>query len=209
MNETNVACIEQSPACQGTNPVASLCDASLIEMAKEGDEQAYVELYNRHSPMAARVIQRIMRNTEDTEDLLQDACIRAFVHLKSFDGRAAFSTWLTRIAVNCALMMLRKRRCRPEALLQVSADDAIKNLQFVDLSPGPEKAYAHLEESRLLAVAIRQLSPVLQTAVTLRYGNGLRIKEVAQTIGISVPAVKSRLSRATSELRVIMNERHA
>jgi RNA polymerase sigma-70 factor (ECF subfamily) len=207
VSDLNATCVFEPRS--SFNPVTRLCDATLVELAKAGDEQAYVELYTRHSPMAARVIQRMMHNAEDTEDILQDACIRAFVHLQSFDGRSAFSTWLTRIAVNCALMMLRKRRCRPEAMVHANAVEDIREIQFVDLSPGPEKEYAHVEASRQLKRAIRQLSPVLQTAVTLRYGNGLRIKEVAQTIGISVPAVKSRLSRATSELRVLMNERSA
>ena len=207
MKEINDICAfpEQSSA----DCLAHLSDNSLVLLAKQGDERAYVELYNRHSPMAARVIQRIMHNTEDTEDLLQDACIRAFLHLKSFDERAAFSTWLTRIAVNCALMMLRRRRCRPEIMVHANAIEDIRDLHFVDLSPGPEMEYVHLEASRQLQQAIRRLSPVLQTAVTLRYENGLRIKEVAQTIGISVPAAKSRLSRATSELRMLMNEQPA
>ena len=207
MNQTNVNCMARPDALAGKDSVAQLCDDSLVKLAQRGDEQAYVELYNRHAPMAARVIQRIMHNTEDTEDLLQEACIRAFIHLKSFDGRAAFSTWLTRIAVNSALMMLRKRRCRPEAALQTNKDDSTRRIEFVDRSPGPENDYVQREENRRLKSAILQLSPVLQTAVTLRYGNGLRIKEVATTIGISVPAVKSRLSRATAELRVLMNER--
>ena len=94
------------------------------------------------------------------------------------------------------------------SLLQVQANDGI-SIEFVDLSRNPEKEYAQLEESHRLEHAIHRLSPVLQTRCTLRYGNGLRIKEVARTIGISVPAAKSRLSRATSELRVLMNEHHA
>jgi RNA polymerase sigma-70 factor, ECF subfamily len=206
VEETNVTCDAHGA---GMSSVAHLREASLVDLAKAGGEQAYVELYRRHAPMAAGVVQRITQNYEDTEDVLQEACIRAFSHLQSFDGRAAFSTWLTRIAVNCALMLLRKRRCRPEASLTTNAEGALQNVHFIDRAPGPEREYAHKETCHRLERAICRLSPSLQAAVTLRYSNGLRIKEVARTIGISVPAAKSRLSRATSELRVLMNERHA
>ncbi len=99
MEETNGTCVAEAAGYAASDPkkssVAYLCDELLVDLAKAGDEQAYVELYSRHSPMAARVVQRITQNAEDTEDVLQEACIRAFRHLHSFDGRAAFSTWLT------------------------------------------------------------------------------------------------------------------
>ncbi len=209
MEETKGTCVAEAASDVVGTSVVHLCDELLVDLARAGDEQAYVELYRRHSPMTARVVQRITQNAEDTEDLLQEACIRAFRHLHSFDGRAAFSTWLTRIAVNCALMLLRKRRCRPEASLVTNGEGVLQNIYFVDRAPSPEREYVRNETHRRLEGAIRRLSPTLQAAVTLRYSNGLRIKEVARTIGISVPAAKSRLSRATSELRELMNERPA
>ena len=102
--------------------LGELPDPELVKLAKAGDQQAYSELYRHHSPMATRVIRRMTRHTEDAEDVLQEAFLRALRHLHSFDGRAAFSTWLTRIAVNCALMLLRRRRAHPESSIDINLD---------------------------------------------------------------------------------------
>ena len=92
-------------------------DESLVETAQNGEHWAYVELFGRYRDLISCVVQRITKNSHDTEDVLQDAWMRGFVHIRRFDGRAAFSTWLTRIAINSALMMLRKRRWHKETSL--------------------------------------------------------------------------------------------
>src|SRR3984885_1047997 len=90
-------------------------DERLVAVAKSGDRSAFAELWKRHSRTAFGKVYQITKNRADAEDVIQDAWIKAFIHLNAFDGRAKFSTWLTRIAINSALMALRKRRSRPEA----------------------------------------------------------------------------------------------
>src|ERR1700722_13876114 len=97
-------------------------DEMLVTAAKLGEHLAFSELWNRHSKRAFNTMYRITRNHQDAEDALQDAFLKAFVHLKNFDGRSTFSTWLTRIAINSALMILRKRRAHPETSMDWSAD---------------------------------------------------------------------------------------
>jgi RNA polymerase sigma-70 factor (ECF subfamily) len=90
-------------------------DEGLVAVAKLGDRSAFAELWKRHSRTAFTKVYQITKNRADTEDVIQDAWIKAFIHLNAFDGRAKFSTWLTRIAINSAIMSLRRRRSRPEA----------------------------------------------------------------------------------------------
>jgi DNA-directed RNA polymerase specialized sigma24 family protein len=89
------------------------CDMCLVAAAKNGDHQAYAELCRRHSQRTLRTVLRITRNIADAEDTLQEALLKAYTHIGEFDGRSAFSSWLTRIAINVALMLLRKRRSKP------------------------------------------------------------------------------------------------
>src|SRR5580692_11582609 len=88
-------------------------DMHLVAAAKNGDHQAYTELCRRHSKRTLRAVLRITRNIEDAEDTLQEALLKAYTHIGEFDGRSAFSSWLTRIAINNALMLLRKKRSQP------------------------------------------------------------------------------------------------
>ncbi|WP_408609727.1 RNA polymerase sigma factor [Granulicella tundricola] len=187
--------------------MGGLPDQTLVALAQAGDEDAYVELYRRHSPMAARAIRRITRNAEDTEDVLQETSIRALVHLKSFDGRSAFSTWLTRIAVNSALMLLRKRRNRPETSIDSDPDrDTWLSRQLADPSPSPETMCLRLQEVRQLREAVSQLPPLLRNVIVARHGGDMPVKQVAAAVGITEAAAKSRLLRASLRLRALLTE---
>ena len=102
-----------------TNPMTTLSDEFLVVAAQNGAHWAYLELCERHQRLVFQVVHRITKNSHDTEDVIQDVLMKAFVHIRTFNGRSTFSTWLTRIAINSALMLLRKRRCQQEDSLDV------------------------------------------------------------------------------------------
>jgi RNA polymerase sigma-70 factor (ECF subfamily) len=178
-----------------------LIDVRLVSRAKAGSETAYTELYKRHSRMVYRVIWRITRNSEDAEDLLQEAFLRVVVNLESFDGRSSFSSWFTRIGINCALMSLRKRRRRRETPMDAWDESDVSLNLIADGSPDPEQYYARWEERHRLEQAIDRLPAILRGPVALRCHGDLSVKDVASLMGISVAAAKSRLSRASRQLR--------
>jgi RNA polymerase sigma-70 factor (ECF subfamily) len=176
----------------------------LVSAAKSGDTVAFVELSKRHSKMVLRRAYRIVKNWEDAEDVLQESLLRAFLHLKDFEERSSFSSWLTRIAINFALMSLRKKRGHIEVSMEVINDDHGIRYRWEPKDPAesPESHCSRRETEDLLAGAIRQLPPTLRQVVQLKLIDGRSGEEVSQTLGISVPAAKSRLARAKTALRV-------
>jgi RNA polymerase sigma factor (sigma-70 family) len=145
---------------------------------------------------------RITRNPQDAEDALQDAFLKAFVHLKNFDGRSTFSTWLTRIAINTALMILRKKRAHPETSMEWTADgDNWQQWEMADMRVDIEEHYAKKEAERHLDRAIHRLRPSLRSVIEIQQSHCSSVKEIAEVAGISVAATKSRLLRAKTVLR--------
>jgi RNA polymerase sigma factor (sigma-70 family) len=183
--------------------LATIPDESLVTLAKSGEHLAYVELCKRHSTMVLRTINRITRNKEDSEDALQDSLLRAFTHLQTFDGRSTFSTWLTRIAINSALMILRKKRSRPESSFD---DDVLGHFQIPDVALDPERRFFRREGRRVLRRAVRGLPPILRDVTVMRYEREASLGEVAALTGISIAAAKSRLLRARNSLRRALGE---
>jgi len=185
---------------------ANISEAALVSMAKLGDSDAFVELSKLHSNRLLRTIYQITRNWQDAEDALQDATLRAFSHLKDFEGKSTFSTWLTRIAINSALMMLRKKRVCQEIPFEGIDDSGNNYERWEAKSPAedPESQLARKEREELLKDAILRLPQVLREVVELRQARGYSTREIAQALGISVPAVKSRLSRARLTLRTAL-----
>ena len=180
----------------------SASDESLVEIAQDGAHWAYIELCGRHRELMFDIVQRITKNCHDTEDVLQDAWMRGFVHIRTFDGRAAFSTWLTRIAINSALMMLRKRRWHLEdSLDDDSASDAGNRTEILESSYGPEETLIRRERQLMVRQAIKTLPPSLRCVAELRQSTDISLKEMATITGISVPATKSRIARARCALR--------
>ena len=176
-------------------------DNVLVAAAKSGDHLAFVELWTRHSNSAFRMVYRITGNQEDSEDVIQDAWIKAYVHLNTFDGRAKFSTWLTRIAINSALMILRRKRARPETSMEITDGDIWPYREIADQTKNVEELYARHERVERLRRAICHLQPTLRNVVELRQSNDRSVKEIAELAGISVAATKSRLLRARKILR--------
>ena len=177
-------------------------EAILVEAAKSGNHSAFEELWARHSDTAFRSAYRILRNRDDAEDTLQDAWMKAFVHLKTFDGRSKFSTWLTRIAINSALMVLRRKRSHPETSMDWSGDgETWEQWEVPDNRSNIEDLYLKKEAEQKLKEAIESLRPPLRFVMEIQrfhYGTN---KEIADAAGISVAALKSRLVRARALVR--------
>jgi RNA polymerase sigma-70 factor, ECF subfamily len=181
--------------------LSPLTDESLVAAAKSGNHPAFVELWTRHSNTAFKTVYRITGNRDDAEDALQEAWMKAYVHLHTFDGRAKFATWLTRIAINSALMILRRRRTRRETPMEVFDGEHAQYCEIVDQTTNVEERIVRQERVEHLKVAICRLKPTLRSVVEFHQSNDRSVKEVAELAGISVAATKSRLLRARKILR--------
>jgi RNA polymerase sigma-70 factor (ECF subfamily) len=188
-----------------SEPLESILDEVLVDKAKAGDSTAYAELCRRHSGMVIRVVNRIVRNTEDAEDVLQEAILKAYRQLRGFDGRSRFSTWFTKIAVNSALMLLRKKKSRPTlSLYEFPRDQKGEAFAFPDAAPGPELLVLRSQASSQLREAIRKLPPVLRDVAEIKRTSDSSMEEISEKVGISVAATKSRLLRARKLLATRM-----
>ena len=178
-------------------------EGRLVEAAKTGQPAAFAALCERHTQQLVSTALRITRNLEDAEDAVQDALLSAFVHIGRFDGRSGFLTWLTRIAINSSLMILRKKRSSREVAI-VSADDSGADglcLEIVDHAPNPERLYAQSERERILQKAVFRLRPTLRQVVEIQQLQERSLPETAKAMRISVAAAKARLFHAKSALR--------
>jgi RNA polymerase sigma factor (sigma-70 family) len=182
----------------------TLSDESLVASAQSGLHLAYDELCRRHSIKTFRTVQRITRNREDAEDALQDSLLKGFTYLKRFDGRSTFSTWLTRIAINSALMILRKKR-RSDHEISFEGD-ASHYLQIPDPSSDQEQYFFEGERGCALWKAVRGLPPLLRGVTEARYLQEASVSDVAALAGVSVAATKTRLLRAKKSLRHALSE---
>lgn len=178
-------------------------EESLVVAAKNGNEQAFEMLVERYRHRIVATALHFTRVQEDAEDVAQQSFHKAFVHLHTFEGKSAFSTWLTRIAVNEALMLLRRGRSLREVPIDDSnADEGTPSgMQIVDLSPDPESSYLRKEEAQILCKALGNLRPGMRKAFELRELAELSTEETAQCMGLSVGAVKARLFHGRKKLR--------
>jgi len=178
-------------------------ELALVRAAKAGDMQAFEELVKRYDRNIFRIAQHITQNREDAEDVVQEAFLKAYGNLEHFQEQSKFYTWLVRIAVNEALMKLRRRR--PERT--VSLDEDVKTeedsmpREVADWAPNPEQQYKQAELREILTKTIQGLPASFRTVFVLRDVEGLSTEETAEALGLSIPAVKSRLLRARLQLR--------
>ena len=179
----------------------SATDEALVAAAKLGNHQAFAELWTRHSNTAFKMAYRIVGNRDEAEDVIQDAWMKAYIHLNTFDGRSKFSTWLTRIAINSAFMTLRKKRSHPETRMEVTDGETWQYREITDQTKDVEELYEGHERVERLRRAICLLRPTLRVVVEIRQFNDRSVKEVAELAGLSVAATKSRLLRARTILR--------
>jgi RNA polymerase sigma-70 factor (ECF subfamily) len=175
---------------------------AFLAAAKRGDSAAFEILCKQSADTVYRVARRMMRNNEDAEDVVQESFQQAFIHLKSFNGDSRFSTWLSRIAINAALMKLRKKH-----LWDVSLDESTETeqpssrLDVEDQGLNPEQLYAQKERQRILSQAMKDLTPGMRTAIELRELDERSTEETARIMGISVGAVKARVFHGRRKLR--------
>jgi RNA polymerase sigma-70 factor, ECF subfamily len=170
----------------------------LIAAAKSGRSAPFGELCERHIKQVFYVTRRITGNNEDAEDSAQECFLNAFVHLKDFDGRSQFATWLTRIAINAALMKLRKnRRAREVAIDEPNpSSEPVAQREFRYDAPDPEESCSLRERKRIVKSAISGLRPRARNVVELIHLQEHSIRETAQILGISTGAVKTRMFQA-------------
>jgi RNA polymerase sigma-70 factor, ECF subfamily len=190
----------------GTASTNKHSDDALVAATKRGDRGAFDELVLRHKQRVLAVAQRITNNREDAEDVAQESFHKAFLHLGAFQERSRFSTWLTRIAMNEAFMLLRRRRGFLEVLPE-NPDDGGKSASesFVDQSPNPEESCWRRERAGLLTEAINHLGPTIRGAILLRDIEERSVKETAQILGASTTAVKARVFQGRRKLRRTLN----
>jgi RNA polymerase sigma-70 factor (ECF subfamily) len=179
-------------------------DAAIVAAAQSGDGHAFEVLVERHQSRIRAVAWRFARVREDTEDIAQQTFQQAFIHLKQFEGNSSFSTWLTRIAINQSLLLVRKKRASREVPIHESSAENEPSfpLDPPDPGPSPEDHYSQREWKQILSRAINELSPEIRTAVELRDLDELSMGETAGIMRVSVAAVKARLFHGRKKLRV-------
>jgi len=178
-------------------------DVALVEQVRGGDVSAYDTLVRKYDRQIFRIAQHITQNREDAEDVMQDAFLKAYEKLDQFQGNSKFYTWLVRIAVNESLMRLRKRRTGKMVSIDedVETEEGSVPRDLADWAPDPEQNYTQSELGEILRKTIQGLPPGFRIVFVLRDVEGLSTEETAETLGLSVPAVKSRLLRARLQLR--------
>jgi RNA polymerase sigma-70 factor, ECF subfamily len=178
-------------------------DVALVDAARKGDTAAFEKLVRQYDRQIFRVAQHITQNREDAEDITQDVFMKAYGKLDQFQGNSKFSTWLTRIAVNESLMRLRKRKTSRTVSMDqdVQTEEGSIPRDFADWTPDPEQQYGTSELGDILQKTIAGLPPGFRTVFTLRDIENMSTEETAAALGLSVPAVKSRLLRARLQLR--------
>jgi RNA polymerase sigma-70 factor (ECF subfamily) len=182
---------------------AAADDGILVASAKQGNTEAFAILVERHQQRIFACAMRITRNQQDAEDAVQHSLHKAFTHLPRFEGRSAFSTWLTRIVINEALMFRRKNRTLREISIDEfqGSEEAARVPEIPDSSPGPESSYFQREQQELLSAAMKELRPNMRQAIELRDLRELSVDETALITGLSIAAVKGRLFHARKKLR--------
>ena len=178
-------------------------EAALVAQAQTGGEEAFTELVNRYEGNIYRLARHITQNPEDAEDVLQETFLKAYEHLRDFQGNSKFYTWLVRIAVNQALMKLRKRKTDASVSLDDPYDTGEESLvrEIAVWEPNPEQTYSQEEIRAILEKAVDSLPPTFRAVFALRDIEELSTEETAAALNLSIPAVKSRLLRARLRLR--------
>ena len=198
---------------ENRSPNVHCCDEDtpLVHAAKNGDTSAFEELVKRYERKLFRIVRNVMHNTEDAEDVVQSAFLKAYQNLKQFQENAKFSTWLIRIALNESFMAMRKTRSMREQSLdcdfasEIDGSDraplSLISVDVTDWAPDPEALYGTAEFRKILTSSLDKLSPALRVVFVLRDVEGCSISETSGILNLTANAVKSRLARARFQLR--------
>ena len=183
--------------------LAGIDESAVVEQAREGDTTAFAELVRRYEARIFRLALHVTQNREDAEDVLQETFMKAYEHLAQFKGDSKFYTWIVRIAVNQALMKLRRRKTGKTVSLDETIDtgEDVVVREIAAWGEDPEQRLSREELGSILDTAIQSLEPLYRNVFVLRDINELSTEETADALGLSVPAVKSRLLRARLQLR--------
>jgi len=184
------------------NAGKTLNEDNLIRAGQSGDHEAMEALFRRYHRPLFQTALRVLGNAEDAEDALQDGLLSAFRNLKRFEGRSQFSTWLTRIVINAALMRRRSAKARPAVSLDETPreDELPASERFADDGPNPEQVFASTELREIISENLEELSPLLRTAFVLREVQGYSTGEAAKKLGVTENTLKARLWRARHQL---------
>ena len=202
--------MSSGPEATTTSSSCRATEDALVAAAKNGDEHAFETLVKRHQRRILAVAVRYTRTLHDAEDVFQETFQKVFVYLHKFEGKSSFSTWLTRIAINEALMFLRRRRGQREVSIDedsIDVEGVASRPEIPDADPDPETSYLQQEEARLLSAALEKLRPGLRKAIQLRELAELSTEETARRMGLSVGAVKARLLHGRRQLRKALTRR--
>jgi RNA polymerase sigma-70 factor (ECF subfamily) len=184
-------------------------EEKLIRAGQRGDQQAMDTLFRRYQRPLFQTALRVLGNAEDAEDALQDGLLSAFRNLRRFEGRSQFSTWLTRIVINAALMRRRSAKARPAVSLDETPreDELPATERFSDNRPNPEQVFAGTELREMIGANLDELSPLLRTAFVLREVQGYSTGEAAKKLGVTENTLKARLWRARHQLAERLGQR--
>lgn len=203
LHEWGEVTLARAKQCESTH------EQLLVKQAKSGRSSAFGDLYERHRSRVYHTAFRILRNRQDAEDAVQRSFQRAFVNLDRFREDSAFSTWVTRIAINEALMLLRRRRAdTPLPGSNIDDPEVFYGLNLVDKGPSPEQALADNELRAAVTHSISQLRESLRKVVLLRELQGLTSSETARRLGLTVSAVKARTFHARRYLRRYLEQKY-
>jgi RNA polymerase sigma-70 factor (ECF subfamily) len=182
---------------------AGFDESELVTRARQGDNRAFSTLVKQYEAKIFRLAQHITQNREDAEDVLQETFLKAYEHLDQFQGNSKFYTWIVRIAVNQALMKLRRRRTDKSVSLDETIDTGEDTVtrEVAAWDEDPEQRFSREELAEILDTAVQDLTPTYRSVFLLRDVDDLSTEETAEALGISIPAVKSRLLRARLQLR--------
>jgi RNA polymerase sigma-70 factor, ECF subfamily len=177
-------------------------EEKLIRAGQRGDSQAVEALFRRYHRPLFQTALRVLGNAEDAEDALQDGLLSAYRNLKRFEGRSQFSTWLTRIVINAALMRRRSAKARPAVSLDETPreDELPATERFAAKGPNPEQVFEGTELREIISANLHELSPLLRTAFVLREMEGYSTGEAAKKLGVTENTLKARLWRARHQL---------
>lgn len=184
-------------------------ETTLVAEARAGNTEAFSTLARQYDRYIYRLALNITGNAEDAEDVLQEALLKAYTKLETFHGESRFYTWLVRIAVNEALMKLRKRGAEKTVSLDEPIEGDGQDLiprEVEDWADNPEQRYGKIELQQILKQTIDKLEPQFRTVFVLRDIEDLSTEETAELMGLSVPAVKSRLLRARLKARELLSQ---
>jgi RNA polymerase sigma-70 factor (ECF subfamily) len=175
---------------------------NLVAAARSGSTAAFTQLREIHAQRVYRKLLTMTKNREDAEDALQDTFLQAYKALHTFEERSSFYTWVTRIAINSALMILRRRRARAEVSYDgpSETEETTTGFEFRDSGPSPEHICVHRQSYACILRSMWNLQPRLRQVIEMQMVGSYSIREIAQALGISESAVKSRLARARARL---------